>query len=121
MCRVFIDFFSFLCFLLSSSLVLVTDTIKALSIEQCAAQVFLFFIAGNETTSATISYTLYELGLNNEAMAKCQTEIDTILNNNNGVLSYEAVHEMKYLDACVSGEAVVHILLTFLFYIYLID
>uniref|UniRef100_A0A182PZ02 Uncharacterized protein n=1 Tax=Anopheles epiroticus TaxID=199890 RepID=A0A182PZ02_9DIPT len=78
-----------------------SDSEEALSIEQCAANVFLFYIAGAETSTATISFTLHELSHNLEAMAKLQQEIDDMLERSNGEITYDNIKEMKYLDLCV--------------------
>uniref|UniRef100_A0A182W6U9 Cytochrome P450 n=1 Tax=Anopheles minimus TaxID=112268 RepID=A0A182W6U9_9DIPT len=74
---------------------------KALSVEQCAANVFLFYIAGSETSTAAISFTLHELSHQPEAMAKLQQEIDEAMERNNGEITYDSINEMKYLDMCV--------------------
>uniref|UniRef100_A0A182MCR1 Cytochrome P450 n=1 Tax=Anopheles culicifacies TaxID=139723 RepID=A0A182MCR1_9DIPT len=74
---------------------------KVLSIEQCAANVFLFYIAGSETSTAAISFTLHELSHRPEAMAKLQQEIDEMMERNNGEITYDSINEMKYLDMCV--------------------
>uniref|UniRef100_A0A182NFE2 Cytochrome P450 n=1 Tax=Anopheles dirus TaxID=7168 RepID=A0A182NFE2_9DIPT len=74
---------------------------ESLTIEQCAANVFLFYIAGAETSTATISFTLHELTHNPAAMSKLQAEIDETLERHNGEITYENIKEMKYLDLCV--------------------
>ena len=79
---------------------------KGLSIEQIAAQVFLFYIAGSESSSATISFCLYELTRNPKLMEKLQSEIDQILSKYNGEVTYESIKEMKFLDVCVLGEII---------------
>ncbi len=43
---------------------------------QVAGQCLIFLIAGFETTSATISYTLFLLASNPEAQARLQQEVD---------------------------------------------
>lgn len=82
----------------------VTSEIKSLSIEECAAQVFVFFIAGFETSSTTMSFALYELAKNQECLKRAQSEIDDVLAKHNGELTYESVSEMKYLDWCIDGK-----------------
>ncbi|XP_049283068.1 cytochrome P450 6d3-like [Anopheles funestus] len=74
---------------------------QALSIEQCAANVFLFYIAGSETSTAAISFTLHELSHNPDALAKLQQEIDEMMERHNGEITYENINELKYLDLCV--------------------
>lgn len=63
-----------------------------------AAQVFVFFAAGFETTSSTTSYTLHQLAFNPEKQLKVQREIDAVLAKHDNKLSYESIKEMTYLD-----------------------
>ncbi|XP_058055542.1 cytochrome P450 6d3-like [Anopheles bellator] len=74
---------------------------NSLTIEQCAANVFLFYVAGADTSTAAISYTLHELSYQPEATAKVQREIDDLLESSHGAITYENIQEMKYLDLCV--------------------
>ncbi|XP_073954724.1 cytochrome P450 6B7-like [Choristoneura fumiferana] len=67
-----------------------------------AAQVFMFFAAGFETSSSATSYTLHELAHYPECQRKCQKEIDEVLSRYDNKLSYEALKEMKYLNMCFS-------------------
>ncbi|XP_028161326.1 cytochrome P450 6B6-like [Ostrinia furnacalis] len=63
-----------------------------------AAQVFVFFGAGFETSASSTSYTLHQLAFHPEVQKKVQDEIDSVLDRYNGKLCYEAVKEMTYLD-----------------------
>ncbi|XP_063371108.1 cytochrome P450 6B7-like [Cydia amplana] len=65
-----------------------------------AAQVFVFFAAGFETSSSATSYTLHQLAMNPDQQVKCQQEIDNVLARYDGKLCYDAVKEMKYLEMC---------------------
>lgn len=68
-----------------------------------AAQSWVFFIAGFETSSSTLSFCLYELAKNPDVQKKVQQEIDEIKAKHNGQLSYDAVSDMKYLEWCIDG------------------
>lgn len=68
-----------------------------------AAQVFVFFIAGFESSSGTTSSTLYELAKQPALLAKVLDEVDRTLAEHDGKISYESVMSMPYLDKCVSG------------------
>ncbi|XP_075217468.1 putative cytochrome P450 6a23 isoform X2 [Lycorma delicatula] len=65
------------------------------------AQCFVFFLAGFETSSTTLSFCLYELALNKEIQTKLQVEIDKVLAKHNGEISYESIKEMTYMDTVV--------------------
>lgn len=80
------------------------DTLKTISIEQCAAQVFLFYVAGFDTSASTTAYTLFELARNHDIMHRVQAEIDTTLAKHSGVLSYECLQDMEYMELCILGE-----------------
>ena len=63
-----------------------------------AAQAFVFFIAGFETSSSTIAHALYELAQNQEMQDKLRQEIRDAYNKDGGTLTYEGIKGMKYLD-----------------------
>lgn len=68
-----------------------------------AAQCFVWFIGGYETSSITLTFTLFELSRNPEIQVRAQEEIDTVLSKHEGKLTYETLQEMTYLDMIVSG------------------
>lgn len=80
------------------------DSVKQLSMEECAAQCLAFFVAGFETSSSTMSFTLYELAKNAELQRRVQREIDSVLARHDGKLTYESLLEMKYLEMCIDGK-----------------
>uniref|UniRef100_A0A0K8TUI9 unspecific monooxygenase n=1 Tax=Epiphyas postvittana TaxID=65032 RepID=A0A0K8TUI9_EPIPO len=63
-----------------------------------AAQVFVFFAAGFETSSSATSYTLHQLAFHPDVQKKLQSEIDRVLAKHDNKLSYDAVKEMTYLE-----------------------
>ncbi|GBP59930.1 Cytochrome P450 6B2 [Eumeta japonica] len=63
-----------------------------------AAQVFVFFAAGFETSSSATSYTLHQLAFHPEEQNKVQDEIDEVLSRYDNKLCYDAIREMKYLE-----------------------
>ncbi|XP_059485005.1 cytochrome P450 6j1-like [Neocloeon triangulifer] len=76
------------------------DTIK-LTQDDLTAQAVVFFFAGFETSSTLISFASLELAANPDAQLKLQADIDQALSNHGGKLTYDALKEMKYLDAVV--------------------
>lgn len=69
--------------------------------EQIAGLVFMFYTAGNETSSTTIAYTLYELSQYDDLMRRAQDDIKETLQKYDGKLTYESVMDMKFIDLCV--------------------
>nr|XP_017007361.2 LOW QUALITY PROTEIN: probable cytochrome P450 6a14 [Drosophila takahashii] len=75
------------------------DLSKGLTLEQMAAQAFVFFVAGFETSSSTMSFCLYELALNQDIQKRVREEIEKVLSNTEGgEITYDALAEMTYLD-----------------------
>ncbi|XP_077285884.1 putative cytochrome P450 6a14 isoform X4 [Arctopsyche grandis] len=72
-----------------------------LTMMQLAAQVFVFFIAGFETSSTTASFALYELALNPDVQKTLTDEIDDILAKHDGKITYDSLGEMTYLTKVI--------------------
>lgn len=77
---------------------------KPFTIEEFAAQVFVFFVAGFETSSTTMTFALYELARHPEIQQKVRDEVNSVLKQHNGKITYDAMQEMKLLR-CVIDEA----------------
>ncbi|PNF26763.1 hypothetical protein B7P43_G18296, partial [Cryptotermes secundus] len=73
-----------------------------LSIDSLAAQAFVFFLAGFETSSTTTTFCMYELSLHQDIQERLREEIDVVLKKHEGKITYEAIQEMEYLDKVVS-------------------
>lgn len=71
---------------------------------QVIAQSFLFFTAGFETSSTTLALCLYELAVEERVQEKTRKHIQEVLMKHNGVLCYEALQDLTYLDKVLSGK-----------------
>lgn len=63
-----------------------------------AAQVFVFFVAGFETSSSSTSFTLHQLAYYPEVQKKLHEHIDRVLAEHDNKLSYDSVKAMHYLE-----------------------
>ncbi|KAI4461650.1 cytochrome p450 [Holotrichia oblita] len=73
-------------------------TTDSLSIGQMLAQSVMFFAAGFETSSTTMTFCLHELAHKLDIQEKLRKEIITTFQKHDGKLTYDAVMEMKYLN-----------------------
>lgn len=76
----------------------------SLSIEEMAAQSFVFFLAGFETSSTTMTFCLFELAANQEIQDRLRREVNDMLRRYDGEMTYEGVMEMPYMDKVVNGK-----------------
>ncbi|KAH8252674.1 hypothetical protein KR032_001203, partial [Drosophila birchii] len=75
------------------------DLSHGLTLEQMAAQAFVFFVAGFETSSSTMSFCLYELALQQDIQDRVREEIKSVLSKTEGgEITYDSVAEMTYLE-----------------------
>ncbi|XP_014357509.2 cytochrome P450 6B5 [Papilio machaon] len=63
-----------------------------------AAQAFVFYAAGYETSASTMTYLFYELAKHPEIQDKVIAEIDEVLKRHNGEMNYDCLNEMTYLQ-----------------------
>ncbi|KAL1441720.1 hypothetical protein MTO96_008437 [Rhipicephalus appendiculatus] len=77
---------------------------EKLNEDQVMAQCLLFFIAGQETTSRVIAYTLYLLAIHPDVQTKLRKEVDECFATHGGHPNLEAVTKLKYLH-CVISES----------------
>ncbi|KAB0797029.1 hypothetical protein PPYR_11090 [Photinus pyralis] len=73
-----------------------------LSDDDLIAQALLFFFAGFESVANLMCFTAHELTVNCDVQTRLQEEIDETLRKHDGVITYESLLKMKYLDMVLS-------------------
>ncbi|XP_034175979.2 putative cytochrome P450 6a20 [Osmia lignaria lignaria] len=72
-----------------------------LTMLEAAAQAYVFYLAGFETSSTTVTFCLYELAKHQDMQDKLREEI-RIVTQKHGEITYNAVNEMTYLHKVIS-------------------
>ncbi|CAH0560000.1 unnamed protein product [Brassicogethes aeneus] len=75
--------------------------IENLTFNEFAAQAYVFFEAGFETSSTTMTFALYALATNPKCQEALRDEINGVMKKYDGKCTYEAMLEMDYLDHVV--------------------
>jgi len=86
------------------------DKQNGLTFNEVAAQAFIFFLAGFETSSTTMGFALYELACNQHIQDKLRTEVDSVLKKHNRKLDYDSMREMTYLEKIIDGRFMAYLL-----------
>lgn len=77
---------------------------EGLSFNEIAAQSFLFFLAGAETSSQTISYCIHQLAYHPDLQEQLRKEILDNLGNDFTKYTYEDIFKLPYLDKVFNGK-----------------
>lgn len=70
--------------------------------DDITAQALIFFFAGFESVATLMCFTVYELAADPFVQQKLRMEIDNVLKESNGTLTYETLLKMEYLDMVIS-------------------
>lgn len=81
-----------------------SEYLGKITFDELAAQAFVFFFAGFESSSTAMSFTLLELAQNQDFQNKAREEVREVLKKHDGKLTYEAVNELHYLEQVVNGK-----------------
>lgn len=71
---------------------------EGLTLTELAAESFIFFGGGFETSASTMAFCLYELAQNTDVQDKLRYEIREVMERNGNKLTYDCMLEMKYLN-----------------------
>lgn len=76
----------------------------SLTFNQLAAQAFVFFIAGYDTTSTTLNFCFIELAMNQDVQDKLRSAILEELKKCDDQIDYQNIMEIEYLNMVVNGK-----------------
>ncbi|XP_018576951.1 probable cytochrome P450 6a13 [Anoplophora glabripennis] len=74
---------------------------KSLTMDEAAAQCFVFFLAGFETSSTTMTFALYEMAQHQDVQDRVREEIKTVLAKHDGQVTYDSLSELKYMKQVI--------------------
>lgn len=77
-----------------------------ISIEEIAAEAFVFFIGGFETSATALEFCLYELSLELDIQSKARKEVRAVLEKYDGNLTHEALMEMTFIGQITNGISI---------------
>lgn len=80
-----------------------------LTFNEIAAQSFIFFLAGYETSSTVTSFALYEIAQNSAIQDKLRCEIFDIIKRHNGQITYDAIMEMEFMEKVILGMTFIYL------------
>lgn len=72
----------------------------SLTMNEMAAESFIFFTGGYETSSSALTFCLFELALSPDIQQRLRSEIQDALSDNEGI-SYDLLFQLEYLDMVV--------------------
>ncbi|XP_055852789.1 probable cytochrome P450 6a20 [Episyrphus balteatus] len=85
---------------------------EGMTMDEVAAQSFVFFLAGFETSSTTMGFALFELALNQDIQDRLRAEINNQFDKNGGKLTYDSMAEMDYMDKVMKETLRKHSIVT---------
>ncbi|XP_070152270.1 cytochrome P450 9e2-like [Polyergus mexicanus] len=75
---------------------------RELHLDDMIAQAFIFFFGGFDTSSIAMSFAAHELAVNTDVQINLRQEIDKVLEEANGEVTYETINRLEYLDLVIN-------------------
>lgn len=74
------------------------------TLNEMAAQCLVFFLAGYETSSTTMTFALFEMSLNPEIQEKVREELFRVLKKFDNKICYDSIRELDYMQQVIDGK-----------------
>lgn len=74
-----------------------------MSVSEVTAQLYVFLLAGFDTSASTMAFFLYELAKKPHIQEKVYESIKGVQDKYNDV-TYDGVQELQYLEQCLEGK-----------------
>lgn len=85
-----------------------------MTIENVALHAFTFYFGGFDSIASATTLLAHMLAEHPDVQARLQQEIDETLRSNDGELTYDAVHGMRYMEAVINETMRLYPILPFL-------
>lgn len=72
--------------------------------DEMVAQSFVFFFAGFETSSTTMTFALFELSQHPEIQEKVREELFSVLKKYDNKICYDSIKELEYMQQVIDGN-----------------
>ncbi|RYP03734.1 hypothetical protein DL765_010404 [Monosporascus sp. GIB2] len=69
---------------------------------------YLITVAGSDTTSATLTFLVFELCTHPDVLRKLRDEVDSFYRERGTLTDYDDLHKLKYLQACINETMRLH-------------
>ncbi|KMQ81446.1 cytochrome p450 9e2, partial [Lasius niger] len=73
-----------------------------IDLDVLASHAFSFFIDGYETSGTVLSFAGFQLASHPDVQAKLRNEVMSVLDKYDGVITYDALKDMTYMDQVIS-------------------
>lgn len=80
------------------------ENVGKVTMNELAAQTFIFFLGGFETSSTTAMFCLHELSLHPEVQEKARQSVFEVFRKYGNELTYQGLTELLYLEQCIFGR-----------------
>jgi cytochrome P450 family 6 len=79
------------------------EHVGKVTMNEVAAQAFVFFLGGFETSSTTAMLCLHELSLHPDVQEKARRSVFEVFRKYGNELTYQGLSELYYLEQCING------------------